>query len=136
MARKKNYIALAVVLATLGYLIFTGVRESISYYITPSEFFEEKSEFEGKKLRVGGFVSSVWNDGLDWYFVLTDGKYSMPVTFRGIPPDLFAKAKGAIVEGRWDSQKKIFIAELIMAKHSEEYKPPKLEKYHLKEGSK
>ena len=120
-------MVIGVVVLILGYLIFTGVRESISYYITPTEFKENFDRWAGKKVRIGGFVSELWHKGTDWYFVLTDGEYSLPVTFQGIPPDLFGKAKGAIVEGRWDGERKIFIAELIMAKHSEEYKPPKVD---------
>lgn len=125
---KKILISFLVIALTTGYLIFTGMRESASFYITPSEFFQNIEKYRNKNLKVGGFVSELQVEGLKHYFVITDGKYSIPVTFTGVPPDLFGKAKGTIVEGRWDEQNRIFSAKTIMAKHSEEYHPPEIPK--------
>ena len=47
----------------------------------------------------------------------------MPVRHRGAPPDLFAEARGAVVEGSWSGEG-YFKAATILAKHSEEYKAP------------
>jgi cytochrome c-type biogenesis protein CcmE len=126
---KNKKLAVAIILSAIisAYLIFAGMKESISFYITPSEFFKDKQKYENRKLRIGGFVSELWSKELDYFFILQDGEFSIPVTFRGVPPDLFAKAKGAIVEGFWDKSKNIFIAEKIMAKHSEDYHPPETE---------
>lgn len=63
---------------------------------------------------------------LTYHFHLTDGIESIPVYFRGAPPDLFAEGKGAVVEGRL-GEDGVFLATTIMAKHAEEYSP-------LKEG--
>ncbi len=60
---------------------------------------------------------------LTYRFELTDGTASIPVFFRGVPPDLFADGKGAVVEGRIGGDG-VFQATTIMAKHSEEYSPP------------
>jgi cytochrome c-type biogenesis protein CcmE len=56
-------------------------------------------------------------------FLLSDGKATVPVRFRGIPPDLFGEGRGAVVEGTL-AQDGTFQASTIMAKHSEEYKAP------------
>jgi cytochrome c-type biogenesis protein CcmE len=56
-------------------------------------------------------------------FLLTDGKTTVPVRFRGIPPDLFGEGRGAVVEGTLAADG-TFQATTIMAKHSEEYKAP------------
>jgi cytochrome c-type biogenesis protein CcmE len=56
-------------------------------------------------------------------FLLTDGKASVPVYHRGIPPDLFGEGRGAVVEGTLGADG-TFQASTIMAKHSEEYRPP------------
>jgi len=61
---------------------------------------------------------------LTYHFHLTDGIESIPVYFRGAPPDLFAEGKGAVVEGRL-GEDGVFLATTIMAKHAEEYSPPK-----------
>ena len=60
---------------------------------------------------------------LTYRFKITDGVESIPVYFRGVPPDLFSEGKGAVVEGRI-GEDGIFMASTIMAKHSEEYSPP------------
>ncbi len=56
-------------------------------------------------------------------FLLTDGKASVPVYHRGIPPDLFGEGRGAVVEGKLGTDG-TFQASTIMAKHSEEYRAP------------
>ncbi len=60
---------------------------------------------------------------LEQRFLLTDGQAAMAVRFRGIPPDLFAEGRGAVVEGTV-SPDGTFVASTIMAKHSEEYRAP------------
>ena len=136
MGSRKITFALVVVLAVSAYLIYSGTKESISFYITPSEFHENAEKYKGQRLKIGGFVSDMKVDGLDHFFILTDGEYSIPVSFRGVPPDLFGKMKGAIVEGFWDPEKKVFRAKTIMAKHDENYRPPGVEHLHTKEKQK
>jgi cytochrome c-type biogenesis protein CcmE len=55
-------------------------------------------------------------------FRLSDGETVIPVAFEGVPPDLFKEGQGAVAEGFWDKDRK-FHADLIMAKHSEDYMP-------------
>jgi cytochrome c-type biogenesis protein CcmE len=59
---------------------------------------------------------------LTYRFELSDGTAAIPVFFKGIPPDLFAEGKGAVVEGRIGPDG-VFQATTIMAKHAEEYSP-------------
>lgn len=121
---KKILFSFGIIALITLYLFISGMKESVSFYITPKEFFQNIQKYEDKKLKIGGFVSELQQNGLNYLFTLTDGSFSISVTFVGVPPDLFGKAKGAIVEGKWDKNKKIFVAEKIMAKHSEDYKPP------------
>ena len=58
-------------------------------------------------------------------FVLTDGIESIEVNYTGILPDLFREGQGIIVTGSFDNQK-IFIASEVLAKHDENYMPPKI----------
>ena len=48
---------------------------------------------------------------------------TIPVSHVGVVPDLFGEGRGAVVEGAL-TPSGLFEAELIMAKHAEEYKPP------------
>ena len=126
MTRRVKFIAGAlVILAALGYLVFTGVSQSVVYFVTPSEL--SAAPVTGKAYRLGGMVKPgtlTWNaQGLDLRFTLSDGRASVPVRHKGAPPDLFAEGRGAVVEGTWTADG-YFKAGLIMAKHSEEYKAP------------
>jgi len=120
-------IGAGVILVAVVYLIWGGVQEAIVYFYTPSELQAKSSEALGKRLRIGGMVEdgslSKNPETLTLEFRLTDGVSSVPVRFKGIPPDLFTEGKGAIVEGVWTPEG-IFRSDLIMAKHSEEYHPP------------
>ena len=126
MRGKKKFIAGGiVVLAAIGYLVYAGVSQSVVYFATPSELLA--APVAGKTYRVGGMVergSLRWEPKtLDLSFTLSDGKATVPVRHRGTPPDLFAEARGAVVEGSWSGEG-YFKATQILAKHSEEYKAP------------
>jgi cytochrome c-type biogenesis protein CcmE len=114
-----------VIIAALAYIVYGGMREAMVYFKTPSELQAETSGIE-KFIRMGGMVvtGSLQRDlkNLTYRFDLTDGKASIPVFFKGMPPDLFSEGKGAVVEGRI-GQDGVFQATTIMAKHAEEYSP-------------
>ena len=59
-------------------------------------------------------------------FVITDFKNEINVVFSGAVPNLFAEGKGVVAEGMLED-KKFFIAKRILAKHDENYMPPKEE---------
>ncbi len=116
-----------IIFGALAYIIYGGAKEAIVYFVTPSELKAKENTSTDKFLRMGGMVvqGSLKKDvkNLTYQFQLTDGSASIPVFFKGVPPDLFADGKGAVVEGRLASDG-VFHASTIMAKHSEEYKPP------------
>ena len=124
---KRFFIGGFIILAVLGYLVYGGMQEAVVYFVTPSEL-KAGTHTPDRFLRVGGMVvqGSLKKD-LDTHsfnFKLTDGKQTIPVEFHGVPPDLFAEGKGAVVEGRIGADG-VFRANLIMAKHAEEYSPHK-----------
>ena len=125
MRRKKFILGGVVILAALGYLIYSGVSQSVVYFVTPSEL--KAQPVSGKAYRLGGMVepgSLKWEPkSLSLTFTLSDGKGTVPIRHKGTPPDLFAEGRGAVVEGTWSGEG-YFNAKLIMAKHSEEYKAP------------
>lgn len=116
-----------IILAALSYLIYTGMREAVVYFVTPSELKAQEQTTKDKFLRMGGMVvqGSLQKDlkRLTYRFQITDGVATIPVFFRGVPPDLFSEGKGAVVEGRF-GEDGVFHATIIMAKHAEEYSPP------------
>jgi cytochrome c-type biogenesis protein CcmE len=126
MSRRGKFVAGAlVIIAAIAYLIWSGVSQSVVYFVTPSELLA--APVPSKTYRLGGLVqngSLKWEPkSLDLSFTLSDGKASVPVRHKGAPPDLFAEGRGAVVEGSWSADG-YFKASLILAKHSEEYKAP------------
>jgi cytochrome c-type biogenesis protein CcmE len=123
--RVKFVLGGAVIVAALAYLIYSGVSQSLTYFVTPSELLA--APVAGKAYRMGGMVqagSLRWDaKSLDLAFALSDGKATVAVRHRGTPPDLFAEGRGAVVEGAWTGEG-YFKATTIMAKHSEEYQAP------------
>jgi cytochrome c-type biogenesis protein CcmE len=115
----------AVLLAVL--LAMWGLRDRASYFYTPADIAAGKAH-EGQAMRLGGMVEngSIRHDpdGVTIRFVVTDGKASTPVAYRGIVPDLFREGSGAVAEGRMSNG--VFVADQILAKHDERYMPPEL----------
>lgn len=117
--------AIAMLVAVL--LGMWGLRNRASFFYTPADIAAGKGA-DGHAARLGGMVErgSIHrqNDGVTIRFVLTDGKATTPVVYRGIVPDLFREGSGAVAEGRMN--KGTFVADQILAKHDERYMPPQL----------
>ena len=132
MTRQRKFlVGGGIIVLVLAGLVLTGVRQSVVYFVTPTELRAATGQTAGKSYRLGGMVASgsLQKDAatLEQRFLLSDGKTTMPVRFRGIPPDLFGEGRGAVVEGTVGADG-TFQASTIMAKHSEEYKAPHDEK--------
>lgn len=124
--RKRFVIGALVIVGALSYIMYGGMQEAMVYFKMPSELKAEETSSRDKFLRMGGMVvkGSLQADvkNLTYRFELSDGTASVPVFFKGIPPDLFTEGKGAVVEGRIGADG-VFQATTIMAKHAEEYSP-------------
>lgn len=118
--------SVAVILLLAGWLGYSSFQDALVYFYTPSEVMKLDNKFTGKRIRVGGMVekgSMVMTPGtLKIAFRLSDGETELPVAFEGVPPDLFKEGQGAVAEGFRDNDGH-FHADLIMAKHSEDYMP-------------
>jgi cytochrome c-type biogenesis protein CcmE len=125
--RRRLLLGGGVIVLALGALVVTGVRQSVVYFVTPSELLAAPDRGTARAYRLGGMVvqGSLARDPAtrESRFLLTDGKASVPVYHRGIPPDLFGEGRGAVVEGTF-GRDGTFLASTIMAKHSEEYRAP------------
>lgn len=128
-------VSIFLVGGALIYLALGNFEGNLVYFFTPSEVKAFTSDYYQKKVRVAGMVvkSSIaaYPNELGLTFELTDGAATIPVTFKGIPPDLFKEGQGAVVEGYW-TDKHQFKSNLIMAKHSEDYMPIELKRAGVK----
>ena len=116
--------------------IYFNLKQNILYFKTPSEVFTNNEIESSTNIRVGGMVKkdSIRQNNKEIQFILTDYKNELIVVFNGAVPNLFSEERGAVVEGKLND-KKYFIADRILAKHDENYMPPKMKKI-LKENAK
>src|SRR3989442_9848187 len=100
MTTQRKFVAGGlVIVAAIGYLIWSGVSQSVVYFVTPSELLA--APVANKTYRLGGLVlpGSLKGDAkrLALSFTLSDGKAQAPVRHRRAPPDLFPAGRGAVV---------------------------------------
>ena len=107
-------------------LVLSAFQENLVFFHTPTEVAAGKAP-AGKSFRIGGLVEggSIQReaDGVTVRFVITDTAQSIPVAYKGTLPDLFKDGKGAVVQGRLESDG-LFRATEVLAKHDENYMPP------------
>src|SRR4051812_22889690 len=112
------------VLALAAALVLNALRDSIVFFSTPS-MAAEKHIPAGKRFRLGGLVengSLKRGDDLAVSFTVSDGGARLPVTYKGILPDLFREGQGVVTEGALDASG-VFMADTVLAKHDETYMP-------------
>ncbi len=107
-------------------LVLTALQENIRYFYSPSDLNTAPA---GRSIRLGGLVEegSVkrQDDGLTVTFRITDLAASVPVTYKGILPDLFREGQGVVTEGTLGPGGQ-FVAREVLAKHDETYMPPEV----------
>ena len=110
MTRKRRFlVGAALLVGSVTYLVYAGVRETSVYYLTIAEFLPKKESLAGEGIRVAGRVKAGSIDkkttsaGTELHFVLSDfGKDGgVPVDYAGILPDMFAEGRDVIVEGKY-----------------------------------
>ena len=94
---KRFLIGGLVIIGALSYIMYGGMQQAMVYFKMPSELKADESRSRDKFLRMGGMVvkGSLQADvkNLTYRFDLSDGMASIPVLFKGIPPDLFTRGK-------------------------------------------
>ena len=126
------FLGIACVIGAVGYLMYTGIRETSLYYLTIEEFLTQRAALADEGVRVAGRVQSGsmnWNPkDLRLSFSLgsfKDGESSssgVTVRYQGILPDMFAEGRDVIVEGRY-SPAGVLEAKTIMTSCPSKYEP-------------
>ena len=123
---KKRFVFLLIIFvcfSTSIFLISYSLKDQIAYFVEPTEL-KSMDGIENKYLRVGGLVkknSLKFIEG-SWIFEVIDhNQNSVNVVFSKTLPSLVEEDKGIIVEGKFVDN--IFVAEIVLAKHDENYMP-------------
>ena len=135
-------------LIIIGALVFLGMatalvlyalRDTLVFFYTPSQLSEKLAQGRvspGTRVRLGGLVAKgsvrLRDDGVI-RFVITDTAREVPVTFKGILPDLFREGQGVVAEGRLQPDG-TFLADTVLAKHDEKYMPREVAEELKKQG--
>ncbi len=118
--------AIIVILISLGFLAYTGVQESKSYYVTIKELRVMGDSAYSKRLRVAGNVQpgSIKRSGTRVEFVLIEQDQSLSVVYSGTeaPPDTFKDNSQALAEGSF-GRDGVFHAKQLQAKCASKYAP-------------
>ena len=112
-------------LVTAVGLALSAFNESLVFFFSPSQIVAGEAPV-ARSVRVGGLVEAGslrrGPDGLTAYFTITDTLHSIPVIYAGMLPDLFKEGRGCVAQGKVGANG-IFHAELVLAKHDENYMP-------------
>ena len=120
------FFLFSIVLVLSIYIAFKTLEDNVLYFLSPTEVKEKQNLDFTKKIRIGGMVkkhSIIVNDN-EIKFTVTDFKNEIIVSYKGTVPNLFAEGKGVVAEGNL-KDKNFFVANTILAKHDENYMPPK-----------
>ncbi len=126
-------VALCLLGAAAG-LVLSALEENIVFFHSPTDI-AEKNVAEGRRIRLGGLVeegSVKKAGGAVVNFRVTDLTTAIPVTFKGLLPDLFREGQGVVAEGTL--QGGVFRADEVLAKRDETDMPPEVAEALKKSG--
>ena len=129
-AGRKFLIGAVVIVAAVTYLIYEGVKQTGTYFFTPTELaartaqdpsFHNVGVKMGAKVVPGTIRRDAATQTID--FEVTDGVKKYPVTYRGVAPDTFTDTQDnieVVVEGRLSTDG-VFHATTLLAKCGSRY---------------
>jgi cytochrome c-type biogenesis protein CcmE len=139
MTRKQRRLALiGSALGVLGIaagLVLSALTDTIVFFHGPTDVVEKNIQ-PGTRFRLGGLVkqgSVVRSPDQTITFEVTDTVRGVPVTYRGLLPDLFREGQGVVTEGVLQPSG-VFAADSVLAKHDENYMPREVADALKKQG--
>lgn len=128
--QRKFLVGGTTVAALVGYLMVTGMQDSMVYYHTPAELVAKTSadpSYREVGVKVGGRVApgTVHFDtrSLDLRFEIVDiqeGATRFPVHYNGPLPDTFQEGRDVVIEGKF-TQAGTFEATTVLTKCGSRY---------------
>ncbi|MBT8398036.1 MAG: cytochrome c maturation protein CcmE [Gemmatimonadetes bacterium] len=130
MKNGRFYVGLVGVALVVTYLVWTGVSDSMVYYLTPTELVAKVAEdpaFHSVGVKVSGkVVPGSYSQGegeLVHLFKVHDIEYpdvAFPVVFQDVLPDTFTDETEVVLEGRF-GEDGTFHAETLLTKCGSRY---------------
>ncbi len=131
-AKNQRLLLIVLALAAVGgaaLLALSGLKDQAAFFYAPGDVKRLGLPL-GRAVRLGGMVRAGslkrQPDGVTIRFTVGDTTTSLvPVSFKGVPPDLFREKSGVVAEGQFNPDGS-FTATNLLAKHDERYMPPQL----------
>jgi len=130
MKNGRFYVGLVGVALVVSYLVWTGISDSMVYYLTPTELMAKVSNdpaFHSVGVKVSGkVVKGTYSQGqgdLVHNFTVQDIEHpdvTFAVTYEGVLPDTFTDETEVVLEGRF-GEDEIFHAETLLTKCGSRY---------------
>ena len=122
------FLSLIFLTASIFLILFNSKKNLIFFY-TPSELLNSKTQIN-ETIRIGGIVKKDSLKNIEdnkYVFIIRDNNNYIRVNFTGILPDLFREEQGVVVQGKLIKIDQIK-ADLVFAKHDENYMPTSIKK--------
>ena len=132
-ANRRTWIAAAVVVAAIGFLLTRAVGDATVYFKTADEAVAERAELGDRRFRLEGLVvpGSVQKGAGEVDFVVRGQRGAeVEVVHQGNVPELFQPDIPVVMEGRFEGER--FVSDRILVKHTNEYRaenPERVEDY-------
>jgi len=130
MKNGRFYVGLAGVALVVSYLVWTGISDSMVYYLTPTELVAKVSEdpaFHSVGVKVSGkVVPGSYSQGegeLVHLFTVHDIEHddvTFPVVYQGVIPDTFTDDIEVVLEGQF-GENRVFQAKTLLTKCGSRY---------------
>jgi cytochrome c-type biogenesis protein CcmE len=130
---RRLWMAGAVILAALGFLVVRGLDDATVYFKTADEAVAERDGLGDRRFRLEGEVvpgSVRQARGAVDFVVRGAGGATVAVAHSGDPPELFQPGIPVVLEGHWEGDH--YASDRILVKHTSEYRaehPERVDRY-------
>lgn len=132
-SQRRLWVAGALILAALGFLLLRGLGDATVYFKTVDEAVSERPALGDRRFRLEGDVvagSVRQSAGTVEFLVRGRTGATVAVAHQGDPPELFRPGIPVVLEGRWQGER--YASDRILVKHTSEYKaehPERVDNY-------
>lgn len=120
--RLKFFWISAIALFSVGFLVSSGMQETMIYSVTAKELLANPAKFAGRGVRLEGKVvegSLIKQHATSCGFSISSESTTLPVRYDGILPDTFRENHDVVLEGEYGNG--IFTARQIFTKCASKY---------------
>ncbi len=119
--RRRLWLAGAVVVAALGFLVFQGLGNATVYFRTADEAVAQRESLGTRRFRIEGAVvpDTIAEAQNRVTFRIVSNGVEVPVVHDGDTPGMFKPGIPVVLEGRFRGE--TFSSDKILVKHSETY---------------